>query len=238
MNFLSAKSRIAVGQVGILISLLLTASFFGIFPDQAKTAREGRSAMAEAIAANSSLIVTKDDIKRLEAVLQLVVKRNKDLLSAALRTESGFLVATVGPHKDLWKETDSTYSTDSHIQVPIWAGQTRWGRIELRFNELKAEGWRGLADDPLMQTLAFISVTGFIGFYFYLGKMLKQLDPSQAIPGRVRSALDTMAEGLLVLDNKEQIVLANRAFARTLGEDPDALLGRRVGEFPWSDADG
>ena len=194
--------------------------------------------MAEAIAANSSLIVTKDDIKRLEAVLQLVVKRNKDLLSAALRTESGFLVATVGPHEDLWKETDSTYSTDSHIQVPIWAGQTRWGRIELRFNELKAEGWRGLADDPLVQTLAFLSVTGFIGFYFYLGKMLKQLDPSQAIPGRVRSALDTMAEGLLVLDNKEQIVLANRAFARTLGEDPDALLGRRVGEFPWSDADG
>ncbi len=45
----------------------------------------------------------------------------------------------------------------------------------------------------------------FIGFYLYLGKMLKQLDPSQAVPERVRSALDTMAEGLLVLDHKGQI---------------------------------
>jgi hypothetical protein len=37
-------------------------------------------------------------------------------------------------------------------------------------------------------------------FYFYLGKVLRQLDPSQAIPGRVRTALDTMAEGLLILE--------------------------------------
>ena len=238
MKFLSAKSRIAMGQVGLLISLLLAASFFGLIPDQAKTAREGRSSLAEAIAANSSLLVTKDDIKRLEGILQLVVQRNDDLLSAALRTEAGFLVATVGPHKDLWRETDSKFSTDSHVQVPIWAGQTRWGRVELRFSELKADGWRGIVQDPLMRILAFVSATSFIGFYFYLGKMLKQLDPSQAIPGRVRSALDTMAEGLLVLDNKEQIVLANRAFAGMLQDDPDALLGRRVGEFPWSDADG
>jgi len=221
-----------------LVSLLLAASFFGLIPDQAKTAREGRAALAEAIAANSSLMVTKDDISRLEGVLQLVVKRNDNLLSAALRTEAGYLVATVGPHKELWKETDSKYSTDSHIQVPIWAGQTRWGRIELRFGELKAEGWRGLVSDPLMQILTFVSLSAFIAFYLYLGRMLKQLDPSQAIPGRVRSALDTMAEGLLVLDNKEQIVLANRAFAGMLNDDPDRLLGRRVGEFPWSDADG
>ncbi len=227
-----------MGQVGLLISLLLAASFFGLIPDQAKTAREGRSAMAEAIAANSSLLVTQDDVKRLEGVLELIVKRNEDLLSAALRTNAGYLVTAVGPHKDLWKESDSKFSTDSHIHVPIWAGQTRWGQIELRFSELKAAGWRGLVNDPLMQILTFISLTTFVGFYFYLGKMLKQLDPSQAIPGRVRSALDTMAEGLLVLDDKEQIVLANQAFATILDNDPDALLGSRVGEFPWSGADG
>jgi hypothetical protein len=29
----------------------------------------------------------------------------------------------------------------------------------------------------------------------YLGKMLQNLDPSQAVPRRVRTALDTLAEG-------------------------------------------
>ena len=238
MISLSAKSRIAFGQVGLLISLLLTASFLGLVPDQAKTARAGRSALAEAIAVNSSLMVTKEDIRRLTGMLELVVQRNDDLLSAALRTDAGYLVTTVGPHETLWQDNDSAFSTDSHIKVPIWAGVTRWGRVELRFKDLKSAGWHGLMEDPLLRLLTFVSLSAFVGFYFYLGRMLKQLDPSQAIPGRVRSALDTMAEGLLVLDNKEQIVLANRAFAKTLQDDPEALLGRRVGAYPWSDASG
>ena len=76
-----------MGQVGLLISLLLTASFFGLIPDQVKTAHEGRAALAEVIAANSSLMITKEDIKRLESVLGLVVKRNDELLSAALSND-------------------------------------------------------------------------------------------------------------------------------------------------------
>jgi len=86
--------------------------------------------------------------------------------------------------------------------------------------------------------IGFVAVFSFIAFYFYLGKMLKHLDPSQAVPGRVRSALDTMAEGLLVLDNKEQIVLANRAFGTLLNRGTDSLLGLKLSMFPWSDTDG
>ena len=100
------------------------------------------------------------------------------------------------------------------------------------------EGWMGVVTGPHTQLLLFMALLCFAGFYLYLGKMLKQLDPSQAVPERVRSALDTMAEGLLVLDNKEQIMLANRAFATLLTTTPEALLGRRVGEFPWSGAEG
>ncbi|MCB1759749.1 MAG: response regulator [Gammaproteobacteria bacterium] len=237
---LSAKSRIAMGQVALLITIVLAASFLGLLPDADKRVREGRTALAESLAVNSSLLVSQDDVRRLEADLRLVVERNRDLLSAALRTEAGHLIATVGDHDGLWidDQTNAEYSTDTHIKVPIWAGKTRWGQIELRFETLRAGGWLGYATDPLMLLLAFVSTTSFVGFYFYLGKMLKHLDPSQAIPGRVRSALDTMAEGLLVLDHKEQIVLANRAFAGQLKSDPENLLGRNASDFPWVDGDG
>ena len=232
MNILSAKSRIALGQVGLVVSLLLTASFFELVPDRTSAVREGRAALAEAIAANSSVIVTQQDVRRLEGILQLVVDRNDDLLSAALRSNTGQLVVTVGPHADLWSQ-DSQYSTESQVHVPIWAGSSEWGRVELRFEDLVSAGWLGVLTSPLVLLVGFVALSSFVAFYFYLGKMLKHLDPSQAIPGRVKSALDTMAEGLLVLDSKEQIVLANKAFADLLGEDPERMLGRRVGEFPW-----
>ena len=234
----NAKSRIALGQVGLLASVLLGASFFGLIPDQRMSIREGRAALAEALAANSSALVTQNDLRRLENDLNFVVERNDDLLSAGLRTEDGRLIATVGPHEEGWRRLESDLSTDSQVKVPIWAGSNQWGFVELRFRPLVVEGWLGLVLDPLVILIGFVAVFSFVAFYFYLGKMLKHLDPSQAIPGRVRSALDTMAEGLLVLDNKEQIVLANRAFGTLLNRGTDELLGLKLSTFPWSDADG
>ena len=235
---LNAKARIALGQVGLLASVLLGASYLGLIPDQRTSIREGRTSLAEALAANSSALVTQKDLRRLEADLELVVERNDDLMSAGLRTVEGRLVTKVGPHQDLWQRSDSDLSTDSQVKVPIWAGSAPWGHVELRFQVLNAEGYLGLLSDPLVMLIGFIGLFSFTGFYFYLGKMLKHLDPSQAIPGRVRSALDTMAEGLVVLNNKEQIVLANRAFGNLLEMTPDALLGIKLSKLPWHSADG
>jgi PAS domain S-box-containing protein len=238
MNFLSTKSRMAIGQVSLVVSILMTASLFGLMPDRIAAVRDGRAALAEAIAANSSILITQKDVDRLEGILGLVVDRNKDLLTAALRTEGGHRIVTIGNHEEHWRDDDSEYSTNTQVTVFIWERDTKWGRVELRFTPLVDEGWMGFVTSPQTQLLLFMALLCFLGFYLYLGKMLKQLDPSQAVPERVRSALDTMAEGLLVLDNKEQIMLANRAFATLLTTTPEALMGQRVGVFPWSDAEG
>nr|MDA3807707.1 ATP-binding protein [Thiomicrorhabdus sp.] len=98
--------------------------------------------------------------------------------------------------------------------------------------------WFALLKTPMILTVLLIGSLGFIIYYFYLGKVLRQLDPSQAIPGRVRDALDTMADGLLILDRKEQIVLANQAFSGMINKTPASLLGFRAGELPWTDTAG
>ncbi len=240
MNFLSTKSRLAIGLVCLVVSILLTASFLGFIPDRTAAVRHGRTALAESIAANTSIFLTQKDLDRLEGILQLVVDRNEDLLSAALRTEAGDLLVTIGEHENYWDHNKSSEdaSTLSQVAVSIWEGETQWGQVELRFNSIGSNGLVDMIAGSHLLVLIYVAIACFVGFYFYLGKMLKQLDPSQAVPERVRSALDTMAEGLLVLDNKEQIMLANRAFAALLGTTPEALLARRVEEFPWSDADG
>ena len=77
----------------------------------------------------------------------------------------------------------------------------------------------------------------FVLFYQYLKMMLRHLDPSQAVPPHVRSALDTLAEGLLIIDMQEQIVLANLAIAKIVGRDADDLVGHRARELGWVQAD-
>ena len=239
MKILTPKVRITMGLVGVMTSLVMLAFFLNIIPDRKSAIRQGRAVLAETIAVYSTALVKTAESKRLRDDFNLLADRNKDLLSLALRHESGNVFVSTGDHADQWKEMTGEYSKDSQVRVPIWAGNQKWGQLELRFESLEGEGaWSGVIKNPMFQMVLFMGLAGFIVYYFYLGKVLRQLDPSQAIPGRVRAALDTMAEGLLILDRKEQIVLANEAFSAMINKSADGLLGYRAGELPWIDTAG
>ena len=219
----------------MLVTLLLLASITGLVPDRHAAIRDGRARLAEAIAVNSSIFITTTDIRRMGANLEVVVERNKDIQSAAVRRLNGKALAIIGDHVNHWQILEQGKSIDSQVVVPIFEGSEEWGQVELRFEPLLPVTWYSWFLHPVFLLLGFISFSSFILFYFYLGKMLKQLDPSQAIPDRVRSALDTMAEGLLVIDAKQNVVLANEAFATLAQEPAKSLIGRQVVRFPWLD---
>ncbi len=236
MRRLSARSHIGLGQTSLVVTLLLVAFSVGLVPDRVGVLRDSRIALAEAIAVNSAGLLVQEDLPRLDATLTLVVARNADLLSAAVRPVDGEAVVTIGDHA--WPELTDGLSTDRQIQVPIWSGKERWGQVELRFAPLTASGWLGMVQHPLVPLIAFMALSAFVAFYFYLGKVLKHLDPSQAVPAHVRSALDTLAEGLMVIDLKENIVLANQAFASILGRTSAELIGQRASKLAWVTPDG
>ncbi|MDJ0818000.1 MAG: ATP-binding protein [Desulfobacterales bacterium] len=238
MKFLSPKARITMGLVGVMSSLVMLAFLFNIIPDKNAAVREGRAVLAETIAVYSTALVKTAKSQRLKNDFNLLAERNEHLLSLALRHQSGGILVSTGDHTEHWEDMSGEYSRDSQVRVPIWAGDQKWGQLELRFKPLKSEGLWGVLKMPMVQMVLFMGLAGFIIYYFYLGKVLRQLDPSQAIPSRVRAALDTMAEGLLILDRKEQIVLANQAFAAMIDKSADGLLGYRAGELPWMDTAG
>ncbi|AWI78950.1 hypothetical protein CEW87_05975 [Parazoarcus communis] len=238
MRKLSAKAHISVGLAFLVLSVLLAASFFGMIPDRAAAVRDGRVALAEAIAANAAEIASNGEEHWLAPTLRLVVKRNEHLLSAALRNQKGEVVLEVGQHIGNWTLGNDERSTDEQIQVPILAGKTAWGKLELRFEPIFAPGVMGVLHNPLTQLLGFVFFGSLTVFYFYLRKVLRHLDPSGAVPSRVRNALDTLTEGLLVLDRKQTVVLANRAFAEFVGRETSALVGMNATTLPWVSVDG
>jgi signal transduction histidine kinase/DNA-binding NarL/FixJ family response regulator len=235
MGRLKVKFRVVFGMVGLTLSIVTLAIYLGIIPSRIGAVREGRTSLAESIAVHSTALVMKADFHRLKTDLTLIAERNPDLLSLGLRRTDGRAVVAVGDHQNYWRRMEGEYSRDGQIRVPISNGRQRWGHLELRFKPLRDSGLRGVLQIPSVQIGLFLGLGCFVVFYLYLDRVLRQLDPSQAIPGRVRAALDTMAEGLLVIDRKEQIVLANQSFAELLQRSPDDLLGYKAGDFPWID---
>jgi len=236
MQRLSAKTHIALGQSLLVVTLLLLAVFLQLVPDRVGALRESRAVLSEAVAISASTLVAQREFERLEEVLGLMVARNEALLSAAVRRAGGEAVVTAGEHR--WEKRAGERSSDTQVRVPIWGADGKWGQVELRYAPLLGPGWLALAQHPVTKLIAFIGLAAFLVFYFYLARVLKHLDPSQAVPPHVRSALDTLAEGLMVVDLKDNVVLANQAFASLVGRTPNELVGHSASAFTWVNADG
>ncbi len=234
MRGLNTSAHVALGLAFLGANLLLAAMVLGLLPDREGAIREGRTALAEAIAVSGSSQLTRRNLESLEASLRLVIERNDALLSAAVRRSDGVSLVRVGDHDRHWDLAAGDFSTESQVTVPLFSGGRRWGRVELRFEPLGRPGWLGLLRSPEAKLVGFMTLASFVLFYFYLRRMLRHLDPSQAVPPHVRSALDTLAEGLIIIDTRENIVLANQAFADIVGSAPDELLGRRAGDLRWA----
>ena len=233
----SAKAHVAFGLCSLLVSLLLVAAFLGLVPDRQAAVRDGRAALAETLAAVTTRAVAKNELTDLRDTFEFVVKRNADLGSIALRRHDGQLALIAGDHA-AWSNIASDYSVESQIKVPILDGTKVWGFLELRYQPSPHSLLPLVLGHPWLRLIGGVAFAALLTFYLYLGKALKHLDPSQAIPGRVRAALDTLVEGLLVLDRKGQIVLANQAFTDFVGVAADALLGQSAAALQWRDSAG
>ena len=64
MNWISTRMRIAIGLASLTLSVLLLSMLIGVLPDREKAVIEGRRSLCEAIAVDSSLLASQQDMSR------------------------------------------------------------------------------------------------------------------------------------------------------------------------------
>ncbi|MEL7497638.1 MAG: diguanylate cyclase [Planctomycetota bacterium] len=243
--------RIAIGLVGLVTSCVLFATFLGLLPDQFNEAVKQRESTCESVAISFSLMANRVDQQVIEDYLKQVRDRNPDCLSMGLRSIEGEQVLEIGDHFPNWEDDLKERSTAEQIAVPIYADQDVWGYLEMRYAPVVSPGILGIFERTDVQLALFIALASFISFNLYLRFVLSQLNPSKVIPGRVRNALDTLAEGLAIIDRKQRIVLTNQTFQDSVGKSLESMIGKSIDDvglfnqegndqnsdqFPWSEA--
>ena len=234
----SPRMHLALGLASLAVGVVLAAGYTGLVPDGEALKRAHRASLAETIAVTASGLLDDTQPEPLQATLDFLRKRNPDILSLGVRAADGQLLVDLQNHAGSWSPGPRTESTDSEIVVPLWQQGQPWGAVELRFEPLRPSGWLGLLHDPEVRLSAFVFGVCFLLFLAYLARMLRELDPSRAVPQRVRAAYDTLTEGLVVVDGAGAIVLANKSTSLMLGLPEQRLVGRSVSEFGWCRADG
>ena len=81
----------------------------------------------------------------------------------------------------------------------------------------------------------FVFVIAAIGVLvaYCIGRQNAPARSSSVVPDRVQKALDTLTEGLLIVDEHERIVLSNDSFSETTGLEKQLILGQKIDRLPW-----
>lgn len=234
MKLFGPISRIAIGLVSITIGLLLLVSFLGVLRDDVEMARQARTIAAEDLSIQLAVLLQKDDNEALKRTIDAISGRDGEILSVGLRRNSGDIMIESADHPKHWVPLKDARSTTTHVSVPIHAGKDVWGNVEIAFRPVVPKTWFGWVRHPLVLMLGTMVIGGFLLYYWYMRRVLEHLDPTKAIPDRVRKALDTLTEGVIVLDTNGRIVLANEAFRELHGaDDKVGLSARKASEIPW-----
>jgi PAS domain S-box-containing protein len=238
MKNLTAASRITIGLVCSMVGILITANFLGLLPDQNVVITQGRAQLTESLAFSTSLLLSNNDRTGIEQILRNVATRQKQVRSLGVRRADGVLVVAVGNHEELWPSTMGDNSNANFMQVPLsHTSEGIWGKLEVSFLPLDSGRWYAFLENAQLQLLLFVAVSGFFSFRLFLRFVLKNLDPSRAVPRRVREALDILNEGLMIVSLDDRILLANNALARTARCSADSLVGRKAGEMTMKRTD-
>lgn len=234
MNFnLQPYIRLSIGLIGITLSIVLVGHFLGVVPDHSKSELEARKKLAETLAVQFAFAAGKNDFLQIEQTLNFLVNRNYQVLSGAMRSVDGSYHAIAGDHYSVWSKLTDDASSSTHIQVPILQGDQRWGTVELSFQPLLGQNLLEQIRNSFWGMLIFIAILGYLSYAFLLKRALKELDPSSVIPPRVRSAFDTLTEGILILDEQGRIVLSNRSFGEKTGYQFEQLMGKEITSLSW-----
>ncbi len=165
--------------------------------------------------------------------MDALVERNRDVLSAALRGSDGKIVTATDNHEEYWKSPGAGVTTLAHADVPLLVDGNEWGTVEVSFAPERDSIIPFLTTDPLIRFILFITASACFGYFFFMKRTLTHLDPTAVIPDKVKATLDLLAEGVVLTDTKDNIVLANLTFADKLGVEPGELVGKPLSALRW-----
>ncbi|WP_456061982.1 diguanylate cyclase [Aporhodopirellula aestuarii] len=130
-------------------------------------------------------------------------------------------------------ETNPRESDNICLEIPIMLKNQHWGNLEFCFRHPPAGLFGGVLDAGITKFIVFFIACGMGSYTLLMMRIMGVFSRTQVVPDRVRQALDTLAEGLLVLDGSGKIVLANENFLTINGFEMEELIDRLASDLPW-----
>lgn len=232
-NWLKIRSatRLALSVVAITAMLVFSAQLLRLVPDTSGQRLENRIQICEALALQSTSNIKSNRIREFSELAEAIVNRSPELQSIALRRSNGSYAFETAMHAGRWNAQQQNDA--NQVSVYIDVNGRSWGTLEVCFVPVESSTMASL-----IALMLFLSAGAGVMSWVVLSRTLRYLNPNKVVPQRVRSAFETLAGGLMLLDRTGTIVHANGKLATMVGQPIEELIGVNVSEVSWETEDG
>jgi diguanylate cyclase (GGDEF)-like protein/PAS domain S-box-containing protein len=231
---LTPAARIAVGLTSLVVTILLAVDIvLNLVPDQTDMLRKVRESTSERLAVQITSLIQANQWDALKATMGESIARDKDILSLAVRREDGRVVIEAGDHLHHWQAPAGGRSTLTDVRVPILDKDVHWGDVEISYRPVTPQTLMDWLRMPVVAIGLIVVPVGFLAFYLYMRRSLQYLDPTAAIPDRVRTAFDALTEGVTVIDKAGRIMMYNKAFRHLHPYASEDMIGKPLSGLAW-----
>ena len=240
MNRFSPILVISLCLVGVTIgAVVIGAALVDVDSDERIHVFAARKTLSESLAIEYAILAASKQQAALDGAMKALVTRDSDIQSMAIQVIDGKRLVVVGDHDRYWVEPPGRQSTVTHIQVPIHKASSPWATLQITFKPVHLSPTEAWLTGTGPRFVAVVALLTFIGTLVLMKRILRHMDPSEVIPPRVKGALDSLTDSVVLVDRSGSIVLANEAFCRLAHQSLSSVLGKPLAQFHWQpDPDG
>ncbi|MCP4477291.1 MAG: diguanylate cyclase [Planctomycetaceae bacterium] len=230
---IKSSARLAL-TLGLGVSaLVLLAITLELIPNPQNQIIKSRTSLVKLLIVDVTTLAESKQVGDLSVLFRRSVAVEKDLVSIGLKrgTDGGYLAST-----DKLHETYASRADLEDLQVfsaPVFLNRKKWADLEVVFRKMDVKRAFGFPIYPFGIVLFLFSTITLMA-WAVLGKTFNYLNPSNVVPDRVKSALDTLAEGLVLIAPGGEIAHLNEAFARIINVKDDKILGTKLDDLNWA----
>ncbi len=222
--------KMALVLVALSVGPLLVAALIGITPVTDEALMNDRKTIAEQLAAACATTLEDGGNHRLDMRVDGFIQGRHQIRLVRITRFDGLEIYSNAGFKEVWTLTSGAESTLNEVRVPIMRNQKSWAEVELIF---EPPLWYNRALNRFIGFVLIALILNCFSFGAFLNRSLSVLEPNNAVPKRVRNTLDTIAGGVVVLDVKGRIMMANESFTKSLACKREKLVGSKLTTLPW-----
>jgi diguanylate cyclase (GGDEF)-like protein len=212
----------------------MLADLFGFFPNRQEEIIESRAAAIDGASRTINDYVQRGQVNLLPSYARRLVTSNSTVIGLSIIDRKNKVLTRYGESESINFEDNDNSNV---VVISVNGRNGLWGKIGLAFEPVFGNSLLDIFRQPLVRLALFVGLAGFVLYEFYLRRVLRYLDPTNIMPERVRTMIDALAEGVILLDQKKQVVMGNTAFARDFGIDVKNITKFVLFDYNWQHVD-